>query len=30
VPAWIQIILVVIGLLLGCSLIASWWRDRYR
>jgi hypothetical protein len=29
VPVWVQLILVVIGLLLGASLMGSWWRDRY-
>lgn len=27
-PEWAQWILVAAGLAVGCSLLASWWRDR--
>jgi hypothetical protein len=30
VPVWVQILLIAFGLAIGSSLIASWWRDRYR
>lgn len=27
-PTWAAWILVAAGLAVGCSLLASWWRDR--
>ena len=29
-PAYAQWILIVVGLLVGGSLLASWWRDQHR
>jgi hypothetical protein len=28
-PAWMQLLLAGVGLVLGLSLLESWWRDHH-